>query len=572
MMTPHESAPFRSSYLSHDQIAAQLEAWAEAHPELCRLDTLGTTPEGRPLQVLVVGPEPERARPGVWVDGNMHACELAGSNVALAIAADALALHLDPEVPPHGLSRTAADVLREVLFYVMPRMSPDGAERVLQSGRFVRSSPVDDRPNRAQARWVHADIDGDGLALSMRVEDPAGEFVAHEGHASALRARTVDDEGPFYRLFPEGLIEGFDGETVPDPHYMSDNSTDLNRNFPVAWQPEPGQAGAGGFATSLPEARAVVEYTERLPHLFAWLNLHCFGGVCIRPLGDAPDDQMDPEELAYYRQLEAWNEEFVGYPTVSGFEEFTYQPDKPLYGDIVAWAHKARGCFAWVVEIWDLLEVIGIPRPKRFVNRYERMGKEELERLVRFDEEHNDGRLFPAWRPADHPQLGAVEVGGFDARFGLWNPPTSRLPEICRGLAAVFLRVAAMAPRVVVDTTVESLADEIHQVEVVVSNHGYLPTYVLPSARSLPLSEPLWVEVVATRGVDLVDRAAARRKLGHLEGWGRGRHNPAQSLLFPQSRGSSNRRHHRMTVRGAGEIVLRVGSCRVGWQTMTLKL
>ena len=61
-----------------------------------------------------------------------------------------------------------ADALTDALFYVVPRISPDGAEEVLAKGRFVRSSPVNDRANKDHAYWETADIDGNGIASYMQ--------------------------------------------------------------------------------------------------------------------------------------------------------------------------------------------------------------------------------------------------------------------------------------------------------------------------------------------------------------------------------------------------------------------
>jgi murein tripeptide amidase MpaA len=85
----------------------------------------------------------------------MHASELCGSSVALAIAEDVLRLHLRQKEEQTGpkVSGTVEARLRDVRFYVLPRMSPDGAEAVLTSGRYVRSVPRDERPARAHARW-----------------------------------------------------------------------------------------------------------------------------------------------------------------------------------------------------------------------------------------------------------------------------------------------------------------------------------------------------------------------------------------------------------------------------------
>ena len=99
----------------------------------------------------------------------MHASEVCGSSVALAIAEDILALHVGAGVaggktfPVH-----MAEAIKETLFYVVPRISPDGAEEVLKRGRYIRSSPVNDRSYKDHAYWESADIDGDGISGYIR--------------------------------------------------------------------------------------------------------------------------------------------------------------------------------------------------------------------------------------------------------------------------------------------------------------------------------------------------------------------------------------------------------------------
>src|SRR6476659_935491 len=88
---------FRDSYLDDTRLNAQLQAWATAYPHLVRLTSLATTPEGRNVWLVTIGPEPDRIRPAVWADGNMHAAEVAGTSVALSIAEDALRVPLEPD-------------------------------------------------------------------------------------------------------------------------------------------------------------------------------------------------------------------------------------------------------------------------------------------------------------------------------------------------------------------------------------------------------------------------------------------------------------------------------------------
>jgi hypothetical protein len=561
------SQGFRDRLLRYEELTVQVRAWADAFPELVSLRSLATTPEGRELWMLTLGGEPDRARPSVWVDGNIHASELCGSSVALAIAEDVLALHLDPDADLHGLGPEARATVREVRVFVLPRMSPDGAEKVLELGNFVRSVPRDTRPGQSAPYWISEDVDGDGLALVMRVEDPTGEYVESRAVPNLMVQRSIDDPPPYYKLLPEGRIVGWDGRTVPTPSYIQDNYPDLNRNFPWSWAPEHEQVGAGDHPGSEIESRAVIEFASSHPELFAWLNLHTFGGVHIRPLGHEPDNKMDPSDLALYRQIEKWGDEHTAYPMVSGFEEFTYEPDRPIRGDLSEWAYGHRGCVAWVTELWDVFEQAGLPRPKRFVERYTKLDRAEVERLAEWDAEHNAGRVIRPWKKVDHPQLGRVEVGGLDPRIGFWNPPPEKMPGICAGASALWLRVCALAPRVTVRDPVvrRPLGDGLTRVEITVDNLGYLPTYVLSSAKKLAHSEPLWAEATAGGGCALVELDDARREIGHLDGWGRGLYDGSNALYLMRSRGRTGTRQLTWVLRGSGTLSVRIGSCRVGW-------
>jgi hypothetical protein len=554
---------FRSDYFDHERLTAQIRAWADAYPEVCRLESIGKTPEGRDLWLLVLGREPERRRPAVWVDGNMHAGELCGSSVALAIAEDVLRLHVD-DAAVHDLAPAVIRRLREVLFYVLPRMSPDGAEAVLRSGRYVRSVPRDDRPDRGAPRWISGDVDGDGRILAMRVVDPTGEFVEAPEFPGLMVARELEDDGPFFKVYPEGTIEPWDGHTIPTPVFVGDNPIDLNRNFPWSWAPAHEQIGAGPYPLSEPESRAVVDFTSRHPEIFAWLNLHTFGGVFIRPLGHGPDPKMDQEDLEIFKQVGAWAESITGYPMVSGYEEFLYEPDKPLHGDLTDYAYNQRGCLSYVVELWDLFHRLGLPRPKKFVEYYQKLGRADLTKLAWWDRDENDGRVLVPWRRFRHPQLGEVEIGGCDPRFGLWNPPPGLLGPLCQSQAHHLLRVAALTPSVRIGRVERiPLGDGLTRVHVVVENHGYLGTYGLPSAKKLDWNEPLVADARAD-GCELVDRDAGHVALGHLDGWGRGL-DGASNLFHLRGRGSTSSARGTWLVRGAGRLVVRVGSCRVGF-------
>jgi hypothetical protein len=559
---------FRNKYLDYDELMRQVELWARDHPAFVRVTSLGASAEGRAIPLLTLGPRPDEARPAVWVDGNMHASELCGSSVALAIAEEVISLHAGK--PAGSIARLPAhmqEALRETLFYVVPRMSPDGAEHVMKTGRYVRSSPVDARMHKGHAYWEAHDFDGDGQMGYMRQACDDGELVEMPGYPNMMVPRLPEDPPPYFKLYPEGRIVNFDGRRIPDPYFLSDNQYDFNRNFPYQWAPEPEQVGAGDYPGSAPETRAVIDFSIRHPEIFTWLNLHTFGGVLIRPLGDKPDHKMNQDDLAMYRQVEAWMKEHTGYPTVSGFHEFLYEPETPLKGDLTEYAYHQRGCLAYVIELWDIFAQIGMKQMKPFVDVYTHLERKDFEALGKWDRDVNKGRVFRPWRKVKHPQLGEVEVGGLDLRVGISNPPFEKLAEVCEQQSGAFLRVAALVPRVGIEVVKqEKLAGGFTRIDLRVANRGYLGTYGLSSAKKLPHSEPLRLAIECD-GVRLTAPSEPGIEIGHLDGWGKGLYN-GPTIFAPWTRGNIHEKHATLVAEGRGRIKLRLGSCRVGYQTL----
>ncbi len=565
VMSAKQAQRFRSAYLTHAELSHQLRTWADQYPDILRLQELGRSREGRELWLVTVGREPQRERPSVWIDGNMHAGELAGSSVVLAIIEDLICLHTQQDACLHGLPPGLCGHLRALRFFLVPRVAPDGAELVVTGAGQVRSSPFDNRETSRRPRWRVRDVNGDGVALVMRQVDPTGEFCASTLLPDLMVPRELDDPGPYYKIYPEGHIENFDGHTIPEPGGPEEGGVDYNRNFPWSWAPEPQQSGAGAYPGSEPEVATIVAFTSRQPTIFAWFNYHTFGGVFIRPLGHALDHEMMLHDLMMFRQLEVVAKRETGYPTVCGYKEFTYVAGKPLHGDAIDYAYHQRGSLAVAIELWDVFERAGIGPRKRFVERYATLTRPELEAIALWDRRHNQGRCIRPWVPFDHPQLGPVEVGGVDPRFGLWNPPTSYLAEVCRAQAAVVLRVAAMAPRLcLAKPCVTDLGGGRSRIQIAVENHGYLPTCGLESARELPWNEGL-TAVCRPQG-DIAIEAPGQPyiDIGHLDGWGRGPFGEDACLYYQRSRGSTGRKHLQWIVRGHGEVEVEVSGPRVG--------
>ena len=237
-------------FYSYDELTGLLKAWAEERPELVQVESIGRSYEGRDIWLVTLtnaktGPSIEK--PGFLIEANIHSVEWTGS---------AAALHLIRRlVDGHAGDEKVTRLLDTRTMYVVPRLNPDGAEHALREGRFIRSSvrpyPLQEQPDGLHVR----DIDGDGRVLAMRLKDPNGPWKRHPDDPRVMVRREPDDfAGDFYRLYPEGEIENYDGVTVKVAPPLE--GLDLNRNFPADWWPESEQRGAGPFPGSEPEVRA----------------------------------------------------------------------------------------------------------------------------------------------------------------------------------------------------------------------------------------------------------------------------------------------------------------------------
>jgi hypothetical protein len=271
---------------------------------------------------------------------------------------------------------------------------------------------------------------------------------------------------------------------------------------------------------------------------------------------------MEKSDLALYRQLEEWATAFTGYPTVSGYEEFLYEPDKPLAGDLTAFAYGQRGAVGIVCELWDFWKRSGLVVHRPFIDNYQKRTRADVETMAEWDRDENRGRVITAFVPFEHPQLGPVEIGGYDPRFGIVNPPPEKIAEVADGLVRFFLRLAALGPRVRIETVrVEPLGGDLSRVSAVVENLGYLPTHFLSSAKALPFVEPLRASLELGAGLTLAGGEAIQT-LGQLDGWG-GYARP-MTPAYARSASDAVRRRVSWVVKGRGPAHVRVASVRVG--------
>ena len=357
---------------------------------------------------------PAADKPAFWVDGNIHATEVAASAAGLYF--------LHTLVTQYGKDADVTRVLDTRAFYVCPRINPDGAEWALaDKPKWIRSST---RPYPYDEEDIEGltveDMDGDGRILQMRIPDPNGLWKAHpEEPRLLIRRDPVESGGTYYRLLPEGRIDGYDGFTLRVK--KRPQGLDLNRNFPGSWRQEFEQMGAGPYPTSEPEVRAVVDFITRHTNITGGTAFHTWSGVLLRPFDNQPDDAMPAEDLWVYQAIGKKGTELTGYPAISVHHDFRYHP-KTVIGATFLWAFEHLGILSWVVEIWAPMREAGIEGYK-YIDWFRDHPPEDDLKLIRWSDEKLGGAAHAGWRPFDHPQLGKVELGGWDRFNAFSNPP-----------------------------------------------------------------------------------------------------------------------------------------------------
>lgn len=498
-------------YLRYDDLTAELHRLVAEHPGLATIESIGHSHEGRDIWLVTVTDAttgPAADKPAHWVDANIHATEVTGSMAALHLV-DHLLTSPDPDVERARRTRT---------FYVVPRVNPDGAEAALADRpRFLRSStrPWPRRDGSTPSGLEASDIDGDGRILHMRLPDPDGAWKAHPDEPRLLVPRGPGDgpdQGPYYRLLREGLIADHDGFTVPTPRPAA--GLDLNRNYPAGWGT--GVTGAGDHPLSEPEVAAVVRAMVARPNICGFNAYHTYGGVLLRPSSTRADAALPPVDVWTWKELGARLTETSGYRVHSVYEDFTWDKDDTMSGASDDWAYEHLGVYGWTTEFWDVIAQATDHRAPTAIWFLGPSVEDELAVLRWFDERW-PGTHYVDWYPFEHPQLGAVELGGWNDVFSWSNPPAELLAAEVAPHAGFAVFHALAAPEIAVrHVEVVALGAGAWSVAVGVANTGYLPTDVTAWARKHRLVLPLVVELSGD-GVAVVD-GPARRELGQLEG------------------------------------------------------
>ncbi len=459
-----------NKYYKYNEIVNLLENWKEHFPDNFDYKTIGKSYEGRDIFVTILTNDLSnyKDKPAYYIDANHHAGEVTGSSTALYTINYLLNNQSDKKVNY---------LLNNYTFFIVPRIAVDGSELYLTSAFSLRSSTKEYSPALDKG-LIQKDIDDNGKILQMRFKSEVGNYKISDKDPRVMVKRQPDDvDGEFYEVVTEGLIEDFDGVEIKKDR--SKWGLDFNRNYPQGWNPEHIQKGAGIYPLSETETRSVADFILENTNIAGAMSYHTYGGVILRPYCTKSDKEMNKNDLKYFKELGEIGEDLTDYPCWSIFEKFTMDKNNPSAGSFIDFTYDYLGITCFATELWDIRAKAGLDKIT-FQQRLDQTIKEKEEdqiKLLKYNDEYFDGKLFINWYKADHPQLGEVEVGGWDRKFSFQNPPEKLLEDVCHKNMMFTFSHALSMPKV--DLEVKNVckeSDKVYKLDLVVFNKGALNT------------------------------------------------------------------------------------------------
>jgi hypothetical protein len=482
-----------NKYHSEQVMIHWLKKWAETYPEIIDLYEVGKSFEGRPIyQITLTNKKTgkDTDKPAAFFEGNRHSGEITSAESVMWLIRYLIENYeKDPEIT-HLIDTKA--------IYLKPVNNPDGENLYLNTAQSNRSTvrPEDNDNDGLLDEDPPEDIDSNGVILDMRWKDPVkGNWIPDSLDPTGRIMKRVAVGKGIYQVASEGFDNDGDSRINED----GIGGLDLHRNYPENWRPKSEltgrgftQGGAGEYPLSESETRTVVLFLLSHPNIYVVNSMDTSVPMHLRPPStSASADRMYPEDLHWYSTFDEIGKKITGYKKAGDvYNDYNDGNGSPLFGHGPDFGYWYYGAIWYGDEIWNTGK-----------NKdYNGDGEIDQIEILRWDDEENDSLGFFKWKPAKHPVYGDIEIGGFDPKFFLQNPPSKHLESWISKEAMFNLELMKYLPElswenIEVKKTKTYRSDSAdYQIKVNYKNTGKLPT---------ALSQAQLVKIVKEDRVDL---------------------------------------------------------------------
>ncbi|MCL2502445.1 MAG: M14 family metallopeptidase [Bacteroidales bacterium] len=415
-----------------------MKKWAEQYPNLVEFYEVAKSYEGRPIyQMTLTNKSAGKAtdKPAAYFEGGRHSGEISSTESVLWL--------MQYLIEQYGKDPEVTKILDKNAIHLRPINNPDGHNLYLYTAQSNRSTvrPHDNDGDGLLDEDGPEDLDGDGYILQMRWKDTInGNFIIDPRDPSGRLMLRVEPGKGNYSMNSEGIDNDGDGLINED----GIGGLDLHRNYAENWRPMQEftgrgwiQGGAGEFPLSETETRSVVLFLLSNPNIYVVNSMDTAVPMHLRAPSTAPASAMFPEDNKWYTLFDNIGKGITGYERAGDVYQ-DYGGGNPLFGHGPDFGYWYYGAIWYGDEIWN---------SGRATKDYNNDGViDDLDRLIMNDEEYG-GTLFTNWKPyPNHPDLGYVEIGGWNPKFFLQNPPADQMERWVKNQALFNIEMVKHLP------------------------------------------------------------------------------------------------------------------------------
>ncbi len=545
-------------WLDHDEIGERLRLMQRTWPEFLTLQSAGNSHGGREMWVMTINNPrtgAERDKAAMYIEANVHGNEIQGAEVTLYTI-----WYL---MENYGRIEDVTRLVDERVFYLVPSVNPDGRDYFLDeagSGARTGHVPVDSDGDGVADEDGPDDLNGNGVIEQIRKYVP-GEGTHRISHDDPrIMERVPPGEfGDWILLGSEGIDNDGDGRVNEDPV----GGYDPNRNYASDWQPNYIQRGSMNYPFELPEARALNDFMMARPNIAGMQSFHNSGGMILRGPGTAWHGTYPRSDIRVYDELGETGERILPYYNYYVIWRGLYS----VHGGSIDWTNDGLGIISFSNELWNGGQYFNSPLLQRQQENPRSPISGQRSRFF-FDDFLELGDQFVEWAPYDHPQFGAVELGGWKKLSRRVNPRFMSMELFHRNMAFTLYHADQMPLMTMNESTVERVGGNTFRVRVDIRNERLIPTITERGRRNRVVRPDILsvdgdVEIIAAGWVENKFRPGPTEMIDQ-EGLDR--------ILIRSGHPGRTTRTIEYLVRGSGSMTVRYSALKGGTVETTVQL
>ena len=491
----------QETYRNYNELSKALRLLNTRYPAVTALHSIARTLGEKDIWVLEIGSGDTDNHPGLAVISGVDGSYISGPELAVRFAEKLLASNPGDSI--HHL-------IDSVTFYIIPDVSPDATEQYFKTLKYERrenARPTDDDRDGRINEDPYEDLNGDGLITSLRIKDPAGNWIQHPDDPRVMvRADKNKGEKGAFLLISEGI------DNDQDRKYNEDGDGGIVFNLNLPYKFGHFNPGAGDYPVSDIEPKAVLDYLYEQWNIFAVFTFGPADNLSIPQQYTKADAEQ--QIISSILESDAVINAFISkkYNEISGDKEHTQV--SAFNGGFMQWAYFHYGRLSYSTPAFFIPEIKMEPDSTKTGNNKKDEFNPEIN-FLRWADSILRESYFQNWTVIEHPDFPGkqVEIGGLYP-FVRKNPPLNILDSISDTHNEFIVWLATQRPVIeILNLKKVNVGKDLYRIELDVYNKGYLPVMSEIGEKTRWVKKPKITlvlqngqEVVSGRPVQLLDK------------------------------------------------------------------